>query len=224
MLDYLKENFHNYVNLKEYFLSKVNDESTLKALEFAETKHSSQTRFNKTPYIIHPLRVALVLVEELKIRNVNLINAALLHDVVEDTNTALSEIESKFGFKTANYVKLMTKYKDMSAKEYITLISRNKDAIVLKLSDILDNLRSIKYEKNSRIPDHKYSRMINKYLFYTKKLSHSFDPVVVDLVEKIRKLGIFPRKRVFSFKFVFERWRKTKRGKVKKPFELKFKS
>ena len=70
-----------------------------RAYEVAERAHSSQKRSSGEPYIIHPLHVALILIE--LGMDTACISAALLHDVVEDTPVTLEEIRQEFGGEVA---------------------------------------------------------------------------------------------------------------------------
>ncbi|OLS25315.1 MAG: GTP pyrophosphokinase rsh [Candidatus Heimdallarchaeota archaeon LC_3] len=70
------------------------------ALEFGKNKHKGQERkISGDPYFIHPIRVAINLIDEPD-SDLDLIIAALLHDTVEDTTTTFEEIEKNFGKKT----------------------------------------------------------------------------------------------------------------------------
>lgn len=104
------------------------------ALEFIAHKHNGQVRRNGNPYIIHPIRVSLEMSNELeKI-------TALLHDVIEDTDTTLEEIGFLFGFEIAIAVEALTKRKGESYHDYILRVKENKIATAVKIADISDNL------------------------------------------------------------------------------------
>jgi len=107
-----------------------------KALKFITTKHGGQKRNNGNPYIIHPIRVSQ------EVRGIKIKTAALLHDVIEDTNTTYLEVEKEFGEKVAIMVDIMTHPKGMSYIDYIKRIkkTKNKGAIAIKIADISDNL------------------------------------------------------------------------------------
>ncbi len=79
----------------------------MKAGIYAIKKHRGQFRKSGEPYYIHPIEVAKI-VTDLKLDRDSII-AALLHDVVEDTNTSLEEIEKKFGKDVAFLVDGLTK-------------------------------------------------------------------------------------------------------------------
>src|SRR5690242_20165150 len=68
-----------------------------RAYEVARAAHEGQLRDEGTPYIIHPIRVATLLVEELHNYSTHLICAALLHDVIEDSDITRKQIARMFG-------------------------------------------------------------------------------------------------------------------------------
>src|ERR1044071_8032887 len=76
--DYLAANLAPHLNAEELALTR-------RAYELAEAVHARQMRDEGTPYILHPLRVAMSLVAELDIRRPTVIPAALLHDAIEDS-------------------------------------------------------------------------------------------------------------------------------------------
>jgi guanosine-3',5'-bis(diphosphate) 3'-pyrophosphohydrolase len=77
------------------------------AYNFARSAHSEQSRESGEPYIFHPLAVAQILIE-LNL-DIETIAAALLHDVVEDTNVTLAQISEQFGEKISSLVDGVTK-------------------------------------------------------------------------------------------------------------------
>lgn len=115
-----------------------------KAKRFATNAHAGQTRKNsKAPYITHPIRVAKRL--EMFGCSEALIAAAYLHDVVEDTDVALEDIEETFGTKIAELVAAHTEDKSKSWQErkqhtIDTLKHANKEVKYLIVADRLDNL------------------------------------------------------------------------------------
>ena len=88
------------------------------AFELADSAHADQKRKSGEPYIIHPVAVATILVETVEM-DTETITAALLHDVVEDTEIKLEEIQKKFGKDVAHLVDGVTKLKKLpfSSKE-----------------------------------------------------------------------------------------------------------
>jgi GTP diphosphokinase / guanosine-3',5'-bis(diphosphate) 3'-diphosphatase len=127
-----------------------------RAYEIAEAAHAGQMRDEGTPYIVHPLRVAVSLVDELEIHSPDLICAALLHDVIEDSDTTREQIAEMFGDQVARIVWLLTKFDSVSLPAYLAAIEAAAEtgAAIVKLCDRLDNLRflahSHKAEKKRR--------------------------------------------------------------------------
>lgn len=81
----------------------------LQATAFATQKHRTQRRKDgKTPYINHPVHVALILAEIGGVEDAEVLAAALLHDTVEDTDTTFEEIEAHFGTRVRSLVEEVT--------------------------------------------------------------------------------------------------------------------
>ena len=118
-----------------------------RAYELAEAAHLGQMRDEGTPYIVHPLRVAVSLVDELETHSTKLICSALLHDVIEDSDTTREQVAEMFGEEIAKIVWLLTKLDTVSLPAYLHAIEAARDtgAPVVKLCDRLDNLRFLAY-------------------------------------------------------------------------------
>jgi (p)ppGpp synthase/HD superfamily hydrolase len=117
-----------------------------RALAFARARHGSQfRRGSDTPYWVHLVRVAMELARWGETSPV-LLQAALLHDTVEDTQTTVGEIRTGFGPEVADLVDWLTAPEDADAqREYYTRLQAAAplEAQLLKLADRVDNLRSI---------------------------------------------------------------------------------
>ncbi|KAK3761696.1 hypothetical protein RRG08_016128 [Elysia crispata] len=131
-------------------LSKVVKE-IVRCTNFAALKHKDQRRKDKqqTPYVNHVIGVAHILVSEGGISDVSVIQAALLHDTVEDTDTSFYELQAEFGEDVANLVKEMTDDKSLPKAERKALqISHASQASyrakLVKLADKLYNLRDLR--------------------------------------------------------------------------------
>lgn len=128
-----------------------------RAYEVAQVAHSGQTRDEGTPYIVHPVRVAVSLVDELSLYSPTLVCSALLHDVIEDSDVTREDIGRMFDEEIAEVVWLLTKLEDVSLRDYLARIeaAAHTGAPIVKLCDRLDNLRSIvhspKLEKKRRV-------------------------------------------------------------------------
>ena len=105
-----------------------------KALEFIVKKHKGQTRRNGDPYIIHPIRVSQeVAGDEMK-------TMALLHDILEDTDTTMEEIGELFGHQIAFNIWSLTHSKKESYEDYIARVKIDPRTTAVKIADIVDNL------------------------------------------------------------------------------------
>ena len=127
-------------------------ETTMKlhrAIQFSANSHKGQVRKGTdTPYIVHPLEVALILAQYNW--NEDVICAGLLHDVVEDTSVTIDEIKEMFGEKVAAFVSTRTEDKNKSWEERkqhtISQVKKleTKEELLLLCADKLANLRSMK--------------------------------------------------------------------------------
>ena len=122
----------------------------LKALSFAADKHRFQRRKDteETPYINHPIRVALTLIETGGETNIDLLMAAVLHDTIEDTHTTPAELGELFGTTVLNIVLEVTDDKNLSKEErkkLQVLHASHKSLLAkkLKLADKICNVYDI---------------------------------------------------------------------------------
>ena len=134
-----------------------------RAFVFAAEKHQAQMRQSGDPYLSHPLEVAHILAD-LRL-DMTTLCAALLHDVVEDTRIALSEIAAEFGSDTARLVEGVTKISRLdlvspevrqveSVRKMLLAMVTDVRVVLVKLADRLHNMRTLGYlppEKQERI-------------------------------------------------------------------------
>jgi len=122
----------------------------LKAAHFAAQKHRNQRRKDKhaSPYIIHPISVALEIAQVGGVDDPEILAAALLHDTIEDTKTKPEELEAKFGKKVCEYVLDVTDDKTLPKNErksrqieHAKKIS--KGAALIKLGDKISNVTDV---------------------------------------------------------------------------------
>ena len=146
-------------------------ESVLKAADFAANKHKDQRRKNKsaTPYINHPIGVANILTSEGKITDPIVIQAALLHDTVEETDTTIEEIGDVFGDKIKQIVAEVTDDKNLPKQtrkqiQIDTAHKKSPEAKLVKLADKLHNLRSL--DSADGIPVGWEEQRINEYFIW----------------------------------------------------------
>ena len=122
----------------------------LKATAFAAHKHRNHRRKDaqETPYINHPVALAVVLCEEGGVQDPAILAAALLHDTIEDTLTCYDELRGQFGTHIADIVAEVTDTKFLGKRTRKQLqVARarraSKDAQQVKIADKLCNLRDI---------------------------------------------------------------------------------
>lgn len=121
----------------------------LQAIEFSAHKHRSQRRKDKnTPYINHPIVVARMIWEIGKIRDIDVIVAALLHDTVEDTDTSFAELRDIFGEKVERLVREVSDDKSLPKETRKKLqiehaASISDEAKIIKIADKISNMKDL---------------------------------------------------------------------------------
>ena len=147
------------ISKKKETTRRVDIKLIMKAYNYAVEHHGDQRRRSGEPYIIHPINVAYILA------GVGLdeatICAALLHDVVEDTDATDADLRRDFGDEIADMVAGVTKLgtvqftsvEEQQAEDYRKMfLAMGKDirVIIIKLADRLHNMRTLKYLKRDR--------------------------------------------------------------------------
>ena len=122
----------------------------LRAIHFAAEQHRDHRRKGKTgaPYINHPITVAEQLSRAGEQDNIDLLMAAVLHDVIEDTETTQEEMEALFGKSVTAIVMEVTDDKSLDEKERKRLVvqqiaGKSREARLLKLSDMIANIYDV---------------------------------------------------------------------------------
>lgn len=116
------------------------------AQHFAFTAHKGQLRDGGEPYIIHPQQVAKIV--SCITDDEDLIAAAWLHDLIEDTDVTYHDIEEEFGTRVADLVHELTHELSPRGNYFPRLLSR--DAILIKFADRLSNLSDMKVWDSKR--------------------------------------------------------------------------
>ncbi|MBQ0096246.1 MAG: bifunctional (p)ppGpp synthetase/guanosine-3',5'-bis(diphosphate) 3'-pyrophosphohydrolase [Bacteroidales bacterium] len=176
----------DYAELMEWVRKRVTDpvqlEMVNKAFEFANSAHNGVRRRSGEPYMLHPIAVAKIVVREIGLGHKS-ICAALLHDVVEDTEFTVEDIETHFGHKIAMLVDGLTKIKTVLDNEDNTkgtqslqaenfrriLLTLNDDArvVLIKLADRLHNCRTIEF-----MPEYKRDKILSETMYVFIPLAH----------------------------------------------------
>jgi GTP pyrophosphokinase len=144
-------------------LKKGDKELLRTAFEMAANAHKTMRRKTGEPYILHPIAVAMICVEEIGL-GVRSTICALLHDTVEDTDIALEDIKSEFGNEIAKIVDGLTKISTImdanssqqaeNFKKILLTLTDDPRVILIKLADRLHNMRTLdamKQEKQLKI-------------------------------------------------------------------------
>ena len=157
-----------------------------RAFEFANDAHRNVRRRSGEPYMLHPIAVAQIVVDNIGL-GYKSISAALLHDVVEDTDFTVEDIREHFGDKIATLVDGLTKIKNVLDTEQKThgtdiaqqslqaenfkriLLTMNDDVrvVLIKLADRLHNCRTIEH-----MPEHKRDKILSETMFIFIPLAH----------------------------------------------------
>ena len=178
-----------FAGLRESSLRRCTDdgqyELVLKAFEFANEAHQGVRRRSGEPYILHPIAVAKIVVDEIGL-GCKSICAALLHDVVEDTDFTVEDIQRLFGDKIASLVEGLTKIKtaldndnknksqsnhrSLQAENFRRiLVTLNDDVriVLIKLADRLHNVRTIQF-----MPEYKRDKILSETMYLFIPLAH----------------------------------------------------
>ncbi len=147
-----------------------------KAFELARKAHAGVRRKSGEPYILHPLAVARIVTEEIGLGSTGAA-AALLHDVIEDTDYTYEDLEAIFGTKVASIVDGLTKLsgvfdKNQSAqaenfRKLLLTMVEDVRVIIIKLADRLHNMRTL-----GSMPEHKRLKIAGETLFMYAPLAH----------------------------------------------------
>ena len=106
---------------------------TMKAMKLAYEAHQGQYDKSGIPYIFHPFHLAEQMEDEITC------TVALLHDVVEDTDVTMEELEQEFPKEVTDALQLLTHTEDVEYYDYVRAIKNNPIAKAVKYADIMHN-------------------------------------------------------------------------------------
>lgn len=158
---------------------RIDLERIERAYAFSERAHAGQKRLSGEPFVSHAAEIAGILLE-LNLVDTNTLAAALLHDVVEDTDASLDQVEEEFGHEVARLVDGLTKIghlrfqsrEERQVENYRKLllsIAQDIRIIMIKLADRLHNMRTLEY-----LPDAKRRRIARETRDIYAPLAHRF--------------------------------------------------
>lgn len=140
-------------------LKKGDKELVRHAFEMAADAHKTMRRKSGEPYILHPIAVAMICVEEIGL-GVRSTICALLHDTVEDTDISLEDVEREFGTEIARIVDGLTKISTVmdtntsqqaeNFKKILLTLTDDPRVILIKLADRLHNMRTLDHMKQEK--------------------------------------------------------------------------
>lgn len=128
-----------------------------KAVRRAFEAHKGQTDQSGLPYIFHPYHLAEQMTDEISVC------VALLHDVVEDTEVTMEELEAEFPREVTEALRLLTRDKDTDYFEYVRAICKNPVARAVKLADVIHNSDESRVEGCEGITEERLERWRKKY-------------------------------------------------------------
>ncbi len=182
-----KEILNRYRNLLRSCADKTNkDDKKLirKAFNLAVDAHKEARRKSGEPYIYHPIAVAHITAKEIGLGATSIV-CALLHDVVEDTDYEIEDIERIFGKKISRIIEGLTKISEVfdqdislqaeNFRKMLLTLSDDVRVILIKLADRLHNMRTLE-----SMPDQKKKKISSETLYLYAPLAH--------------RLGLYPIK------------------------------
>lgn len=166
----------------------------LAALEISERAHLGQFREEGDIYLIHPIRVANILHRDLKIKDPAIIIAALLHDVLEDSEViSVSSLKRKFGARIARLVENLTRSRPEDETEESKRITKSiklqqyfdydHDTRLIKSADFLDNIRSWAFIPKTSPAVQKFPRWIEETEKYYLPIARQTDKYLADQID-----------------------------------------
>ena len=197
-------------NIKD---SSLNDlETIIKAYELANKLHEGQFRQSGEPYINHPLEVAYILSE--MNADSDTICAALLHDVLEDSDISKEELSKEFNETVAELIDGVTKISKLNfadnkeanmanTRKIITSITKDVRIIIIKLADRLHNMRTMEHKEEFKQKENSLETMeifvplayyIGAYRIKTELEDLSLKYLKPDMYKKLEKKKIIIEK------------------------------
>jgi guanosine-3',5'-bis(diphosphate) 3'-pyrophosphohydrolase len=157
-------------------LQKGDKRMIRKAFDMALESHKDMRRKSGEPYIYHPIAVAQIAAEEIGLGTTSIV-CALLHDVVEDTDVTLDDIEQEFGKKVAKIIDGLTKISGVfdtnsslqaeNFRKMLLTLADDVRVILIKLADRLHNMRTMEF-----MPRDKQLKLSSETVYLYAPLAH----------------------------------------------------
>jgi guanosine-3',5'-bis(diphosphate) 3'-pyrophosphohydrolase len=157
-------------------LQKGDKKMIRRAFELALESHQDMRRKSGEPYIYHPIAVAQIAAEEIGLGTTSIV-CALLHDVVEDTDITLEDVEREFGKKVAKIIDGLTKISGVfdynsslqaeNFRKMLLTLADDVRVILIKLADRLHNMRTMEF-----MPREKQLKIASETVYLYAPLAH----------------------------------------------------
>jgi GTP pyrophosphokinase len=173
---WIEEQFEELIRVSKRVKNDADRELVRKAFDLANEAHSKMRRKSGEPYFTHPIAVAMIVAQEIGLGPKS-IASALLHDVVEDTDYTLTDIERLFGTTIAGMVDGLTKISNVLDKDaslqvenfrkMLMTMSQDIRVIFIKLADRLHNMRTL-----DSMPEYKQVKIASETIYLYAPLAH----------------------------------------------------
>jgi guanosine-3',5'-bis(diphosphate) 3'-pyrophosphohydrolase len=174
--DLIQAHFEDLMKNCSRFESKMDQRMIRKAFKFANEAHKGTRRRSGEPYILHPIAVAKIVTYEMGLGTKSVV-CALLHDVVEDTDYSIEDIENQFGKKVSSIIDGLTKISGVfdnqsslqaeNFRKMLLTLSDDVRVILIKLADRLHNMRTL-----DSLPPNKQIKLSGETVYLYAPLAH----------------------------------------------------
>ncbi len=197
-------------------LNKGDKQQIRLAFDMAHEAHQEMRRKSGEPYIYHPIAVATIAAEEIGLGTTSIV-CALLHDVVEDTDITLEDIERTFGKKVAQIIDGLTKISNVfdnksslqaeNFRKMLLTLSDDVRVILIKLADRLHNMRTL-----DSMPRDTQLKISSETVYLYAPLAHRLGLYAIkteleDLAMKYTEAGVY--------KTIAQKLQQTKKERTK---------
>jgi len=173
---WIEDQFEELISVSKRVKTDEDRELVRRAFDLANEAHANMRRKSGEPYFTHPLAVAKIVAQEIGLGPKSIVSA-LLHDVVEDTDYTLTDIERMFGTTIAGLVDGLTKISNVLDKDaslqvenfrkMIMTMSQDIRVIFVKLADRLHNMRTL-----DSMPEYKQVKIASETVYLYAPLAH----------------------------------------------------
>lgn len=189
----IQREYRNLLRSINSEMDQLDRDNIRMAYELAVEAHSKQRRKSGEPYILHPIAVARICADEIGLGPTAIV-AALLHDVVEDTDVTLEELQGKFGARITRLVDGLTKLDSAynaespqaeNFKKVLSTLVEDVRVVLIKMADRLHNMRTL-----GAMPHHKQLKIAAETSYIYAPLAHrlglhNFKTEFLDLCMKV---------------------------------------